>query len=134
MKDTKFYKYSEIRNDKTTITYGWVNADSISEDEDYILSYHSRSKFASEEEAKNSKEEGNNVATFSDYVKFFNAQTGVSPETFYNKWKDDEEGLKLFLKCSNKEHLFLLKLARLLLTGNKFVMYSRGYKLVKKSD
>lgn len=136
MEVDKYYKYSEERVDSSTVAFGWRIADSLPEQEDYILAYHSRSKFASEEETTDSRREGSSAATVSDYTTFFDKVSGVSPDSFYQRWEGKEEELKRywnsnFPEADEKQHLFMLKLARLIVTGKKFVMYSRGFKLVK---
>lgn len=133
----KCYKYAEKANSSAAkqIAFGWVSADSINDEEDYIASYHSRSKSATEEEAQRSIADGTVIATVSDYKLYFTKLTGQTPEVFYDKWSDDEDALKVFLESRDKSlsanYLFLLKLARLLATGKKFVMHSRGFKYVK---
>lgn len=139
MEIDKFYKYSEVKKDKATIMFGWADANSLP-DVDYIVSYHSRSKFASEEEALASRREGSSAATVADYRKFFEKLVGSTPEWFYDRWDGKEKDLALYWKSTfpkatdGKQHLFMLKLARLLVTGKKFVMYSRGFKMVKADE
>jgi hypothetical protein len=139
MEVSNYYKYGEEKIDGTTTAFGWVVADSLPEDEDYIVAYHSRSKFASDEEVQASKTEGTNGTTVSDYRKFFEALTGTSPAYFYEKWDTKEEDLNLYWRTNypeadDKQYMFMLKLARLIVTGKKFVMYSRGFKLVNADE
>lgn len=134
----KYYKYSEVPAEKNVVKFGWRPADILPEG-DYILAYHSRSKFATEEEINASRKEGTNAASVVDYLKFFESLTGSNPEAFHKKWDNKEEELEVswkgnYKQADPKQYMFLLRLARLLVTGKKFVMYSRGFKLVRNED
>ena len=139
MEINRVYKYGEVSSGKNVVQFGWQNAESLPENVDYVVAYHSRSKFASEEEAKASRQEGTNAATVTDYLKFFESLSGSDPVSFYDRWDGKEKELEGFWTSNHplsdeKQYLFMLKLARLLVTGKKFVMYSRGFKLVKADE
>ena len=132
------YKYHEERKDKANIEFGWRVSEVIDITKPIIISYYSRTKFASEDEIEASKSEGKNIALLSDYIKFFTALTGVTPKEFYNKWKNAGAGeLKRYWNgvspsSDDRQHLFVFKLSELILTEKKFVMYGRGYKMMNQ--
>lgn len=135
MEVDRIYKYAELPPEKGVVKFGWGATEEMPET-DYVLGYHSRSKFATEEEVSLSRKEGTNAASVADYTKFLQSLTGSTPEAFYEKWDGKEDELKAFWSAnfSNadpKQYLFVWKLSRLLVTGKKFVMYSRGFRLVK---
>lgn len=139
MEVDKYYKYYNREVKPNVVEFGWIQVENLPIYNDYIVSYHSRSKFASNEEIKKSKEEGTSIALVSDYKIYFEKITGSTTSEFYLKWKDKEEELKkhwdsLFLNADDKQHLFMLKLSRLIETGQKFIMYSRGFKLVSTNE
>ena len=138
MEIDNYYEYAEEKSDDNVIRFGWRSVDSIDLNSGYILGYHSRTRFSSNEEEVASKKEGTNAASLLDYIKFFNYISESSPEDFYSKWGSDEDGLKRFWSAKypasdEKQYLFELKLSRLLAYGNKFTMYSRGFKLISQN-
>jgi hypothetical protein len=152
MEAEHYYKYSQLKLQdgipqegeptKYRVVFGWT--ETVQEEIDFskplVYSYHSRSKFATDDEKVWSKSAGTNLSTLEDYRKFFNSLAGESPESFLNRWSLSEDELKAHWdnKYPNTEkkdqHIFMTKLARLIVEGKKFVMYSRGYKLIEPEE
>ncbi len=148
MEAEHYFKYSQVRTlvspasegapAEYNVSFGWAEAGpgDIDETEPLVYSYHSRSKFASEQDKAWSKSAGTSLASVEDYRKFFNSLAGESPERFLERWTLSEEELRAHWdsKYPNgvevDQHLFVLKMARMLVEGKKFVMYSRGYKVI----
>jgi hypothetical protein len=129
------YKYSEVRSDKKTVLFGWQVAEEIDTEQPLVISYYSRSKFATDEEVESAKKEKTNVASLEDYRKFFVALTSQEPEVFLARWnKKNLHEFYLHWKSNyphadEKQPLFIFKLANLICHKKKFVMYGRGFKV-----
>ena len=100
------------------------------------MSYGSKSKTINEDDAKWSKDAGINAASLSDYLRYFTALTGDSPDDFLAKWSDDLTKLEDLRKSSNPQYRdgegeFLISLANLLKDGGKFTQYGRIFKLIR---
>ena len=137
-KVNRLYKYIEREFDKRKTIFGWMPA---TEDEfdfsvDIVFSYHSNSKFATEDDKKISKIEGRGITTRKDYEMFFKSLTGDDPDTFITKWESSDEELAAHWKrlhqknMRDDQHIFVKNLAYLLRDGTRFIMYSRGYKII----
>ena len=131
------YAYKELK-DGESIEFGWEEASDL-DDDFYIVSYSSSSKKTSIKDKEWSKKEGKNIATVSDYNKFFLALTGYSPAEFIEEWgsaskkADLEEYWKgRSLKYRDKEGSFILNLANILIDPNSkgFSMYGRIFRKI----
>lgn len=147
MKADHYYKYSQLKlqdgePNSYKILFGWVEV--LKEDFDFskplVYSYHSRSKFSTEEDRAWSRSAGTNLSSLEDYRKFFESLAGETPELFLERWSFSEQELKAHWdsKYPNPEkkdqHIFMIKLARLIVEGKKFVMYSRGYRVINQEE
>lgn len=136
-KVNKFYKYSEEPSEDRVVFFGWEPCDEFVFDQPVVLSYHSQTKFSDKKQRKWSSTEGKNAVTVGDYIKYFKALTSDEPESFYSKWKNNDNELKahwetLYPEGTNAgQHLFIFKIAELLATGKKFIMFSRGFKIIE---
>ena len=130
------FAYHEERTSETEVSFGWIPMDKGRLETPFIMSYGSKSKSISEDDAKWSKDAGINAASLSDYLRYFTALTGDSPDDFLERWKEDKLGLEELRKSSNPNYRdgeggFLLSLATLLKDGEKFTQYGRIFKLIK---
>lgn len=132
-----YFKYAEKESQvSSVIHFGWQEAseEDVDFDEPMIYSYHSNSKFATDQERVWSKKAGDNLSSLSDYQKYFVSLTGDEPEDFLKKWGYSDEVLKAYWETKFPtelgQHKFVKKLAELLVGGKKFIMYSRGYILI----
>lgn len=131
------FAYHEEKVSDTEIAFGWVPLDTANLEMPFIVSYGSKSKSVSKDDAEWSKQAGVNAASLSDYLRYFNSLTGDSPEEFISKWGDDEDKLEEVRSSSNPQYregegAFLLSLASLLLGGSKFSKYGRIFKLINE--
>lgn len=135
-KPNKFYKYKEVTQPDGTIAFGWTE-DSKIEDEEYVISYPSRSKLVSEEDVEWSNLEGVSAAGLSDYSIYFIRITGKNSSDFFGEWNEKLDDLEESRKLSNRgyrdgEGLFLLNLSQLISGRTKmFSQFGRVYKRVK---
>lgn len=130
------FAYHEERTSETEVSFGWIPMDKGRLETPFVMSYGSKSKAVNEDDAKWSKDAGINAASLSDYLRYFTALTGDSPDEFLEKWKEDEPKLEALRKSSNPnyrdgEGAFLMSLAALLKDGGKFTQYGRIFKLIK---
>jgi hypothetical protein len=131
----KIYAYHEERQDKNTMSFGWVPSKALDLNNPVVVSSVSKSKKVSESDREWSEKEGNSVASLSDYKKYFEALTGESSDEFISKWGFKEDELEELRKRANKrykegEGSFLLSLARLISDDEKFSSFGRVYKVV----
>ena len=138
MKVDKFYLYKELPSKGGNIFFGWTTAESIEpfQEGDLIVSYASKSKKVSKEDVDWSKEEGSSASPLVDYEKYFFALTGLSPDSFLERWSSNPEALEESRKKNGSsyrdgEGVLLLNLAQLL-TGkkDKFSKFGRIYKRI----
>jgi hypothetical protein len=128
----KYYKYLEVDQGNGITAFGWTDADSIDKNQDYVLSYPSRSKKTSEEDLEWSSKEGCSATALVDYATYVERLTGESPQDFFDEWEE-----KIDLYDESKENWregsaeFILNLCRLIL-GEKasFTQFGRVYKRV----
>ena len=130
------FAYHEERTSDTEVSFGWIPMDKGRLETPFVMSYGSKAKSITEEDAKWSKNAGSNAASLSDYLRYFTALTGDSPSDFLDKWSDDSSGLEDLRKSSNPQYrdgegVFLISLANLLKDGGKFTQYGRIFKLIK---
>jgi len=129
------YRYAEVRDGINTV-FGWQHADDLDISKPIILSYYSRSKFATKEDRRIGREEGISAATKEDYEKFFIGLVGSTSGDFFRIWRgksldDIHAALSASMVSKNPNQTdFLFKLARLLVTGKKFNIFARGYRLI----
>lgn len=137
-KINKIYKYVQVQKEDT-IEYGWIETDKLDLNDSVVISYHSKTKRATPEQVEWSKKEKNSATSLLDYRKYFKAMTGQTPEVLLEKWGDSPKEFGLYWKdFSNNwkedQDLFVMKLAKLITDGEKFVMYGRGFKVVQIRD
>ena len=130
------FAYHEEKISDTETTFGWVPMDNKGLEMPFVVSYGSKAKTVSENDAKWSKEAGVNAASLSDYMRYFTSLTGDTPSDFLGKWKDDLEKLEDLRRSANPQYrdgegVFLVSLANLLLAGGKFSQYGRIFKLIR---
>jgi hypothetical protein len=130
------FAYHEERASDTEITFGWIPMDKASLEAPFVMSYGSKSKSVSEDDAEWSKDAGINAASLEDYLRYFVSLTGDSPSDFVEKWRDDSSSLEEMRKASNPQYRegegkFLISLANLLVGGGKFTQYGRIFKLIQ---
>lgn len=128
----KYYKYVEVDQGKGVTAFGWVNAESIDESIDYILSYSSRSKKVSDEDSAWSQREGCSATSLVDYSAYVERLTGQSPQDFYTEWQDKIDSFKISDKGWREGSAkFILNLCELILgKTNSFTQFGRIYKRV----
>lgn len=123
-KINKILSYLE-RKDGNKVYFGWKEVNNISLNTKLILS--------------KSKKENNtsiDVATLKDYVAYFKASTGDTPESFLEKWSKNKNDLKNLLKENKKEkylqseEIFWIKMAELLSEDKSFSKYGISYKII----
>ena len=130
------FAYHEERSSDTEVSFGWIPMDKGRLEVPFIMSYGSKAKTINEDDAKWSKDAGINAASLSDYLRYFTALTGDSPDEFLVKWSEDKPKLEALRESSNPNYRdgegdFLLSLASLLKDGGKFTQYGRIFKLIK---
>jgi len=130
------FAYHEERTSDTEVSFGWIPMDKRRLETPFVMSYGSKSKTINEDDAKWSKDAGINAASLSDYLRYFTALTGDSPDDFLAKWSDDLTKLEDLRKSSNPQYRdgegeFLISLANLLKDGGKFTQYGRIFKLIR---
>lgn len=130
------FAYHEERTSESEVSFGWIPMERSRLEIPFVMSYGSKSKAVSDNDAKWSKDAGINAASLSDYLRYFTALTGDSPDEFLTKWNEDVLKLEALRESSNPgyrdgEGSFLLSLANLLKDGGKFTQYGRIFKLVK---
>jgi hypothetical protein len=130
------FAYHEEKTSDTEVVFGWISMDVDNLKAPFVISYGSKSKFISEEDAEWSKQAGVNAASFDDYYRYFTSLTGDSPDDFLGKWSSDAEKLEDLRRQSSSKYrdgegAFLLSLAGLLKNGGKFTQYGRIFKLIK---
>lgn len=136
MGDTKFYSYKEIPQKDGKVVFGWTLSEELSLDQDLIVSYSSKSKKVSEEDAAWSRKEGMSASSVADYEKYLFALTGLSSEDFLEKWSDNLGSLEESRRGLNPnyregEGSLLLSVAALLNNEKeKFSKFGRIYKRV----
>ena len=131
----KIYAYHEEKQDKNTVSFGWVPSKSLDLNNSVVVSSVSKSKKTSDSDKEWSEKEGNSAASLSDYKRYFQSLTGESPDDFVSKWGLKEDELEELRKRANKryrekEGAFLLSLAKLLSEGEKFSSFGRVYKII----
>ena len=129
------FVYHEEKVSDTEIMFGWRTLPVEQLTTPCIVTYGSKAKSVSEEEMAWSKEAGVNAASLSDYMKYFKALTGDSPEDFLSKWQDSIEELESIRQSANPQYKegegsFLISLASLLTEGKRFTRYGRIFKLI----
>jgi hypothetical protein len=138
-KVNKFYSYVEekvaVTPTVSNIFYGWEQSDVIDTSQKLVLSTASKSKKVTDDEASWSKQEGISATSLADYRRYFVAATGESPENFLDKWKDSLDKLESLRESENPQYRsgegdFLIKLSRLIVSGDKFVKFGRIYKVI----
>jgi len=136
MSGTKFYSYKEIPQKDGKVIFGWIISENLSSDQDLIVSYSSKSKKVSEEDAAWSREEGVSASSVADYEKYLFALTGLSSEDFLEKWSENPGSLEENRRSLNPnyregEGSLLLGVAALLNNKKeKFSKFGRIYKRV----
>jgi hypothetical protein len=128
----KYYKYLEVDQGKGVTAFGWVNAESIDEGLDYVLSYSSKSKKVSEEDSVWSEKEGCSATNLVDYSTYVERLTGQSPQDFYAEWQDKIDSFEISDKGWREGSAeFILNLCELILgKKNSFTQFGRIYKRV----
>ncbi len=117
------YIYHEIPVNKTTVEFGWIEAEEIPMDEPLVMSKSS------------SNSEINNLVTLGDYVKFFNHLTSTNAEEFISRWAPSPRELEVHWKSNfpqgeADQHLFIMNLAYLIRDRKPFEMYDRTYEVI----
>ena len=131
------FAYHESKVSDSEIEFGWKELKPEEVELPIVVSYGSKSKSVSKEDAEWSKGAGVNAASYSDYVRYFTALTGDSPADFYDKWNDNLEDLEKIRASANPQYRdgegkFLVSLSNLLNNGVKFSQYGRLFKLIEK--
>lgn len=132
----RIYKYAEDPPKDGAIVFGWVESNELDLSGPVVISYHSKTTKATEEERARSKEEGVNATSLSDYRKYFKSLTGFKPEDFLLRWerasdKEYQSYWKGQFPDSDKDsHLFIKAIAKLIVEQKKFIMFGRGFKIV----
>jgi len=117
------YVYHEIPVNKTTIEFGWIEAEEIPMDGPLVVSKSSPNP------------EINNLATLDDYVKFFNHLASTNAEEFISRWAPSPRELEVHWKSNfpqgeDDQHLFIMNLAYLIRDRKPFEMYNRTYEVI----
>ncbi len=132
-KINNIYTYHQTALDGNRVEYGWKNASELNLDEPIVLTYQSKSKKISDEDLRWSESEGKNAANISCYLNYFFASTKMTPESFLEKWSGNEDELaklNTYDETRGDEGLFMIDLARLLISGGKMVRYGRIFKII----
>ena len=132
------FAYHEENASDTEVTFGWIPMDKNNLETPFVISYGSKSKSVSENDAKWSKEAGINAASLADYMRYFTSLTGDTPGDFLTKWSSEPSKLEEFRKAANPQYRdgegeFLISLANLLEEGGKFTQYGRIFKLIQSN-
>jgi hypothetical protein len=121
----KVYSYHQIQKDKKNIEFGWVESLSLNLSRPIVIS-------------RSTKEFGiDNVTELEDYNKFFLAISGQKPHDFIKSWNEKPEELKDYWEANFPysypyQHVFMLKLSKLISEGTAFEMYDRTYEILKE--
>jgi hypothetical protein len=123
-KINRIISYAE-QKEGNKIFFGWKEVKNISLNTKLVVS-------------KTKKETNTNidVATIKDYISYFRASTGETPESFLEKWSKDKTGLSQFLKENKQEkylpseEVFWIKMAELLSQDKSFSKYGISYKII----
>lgn len=117
---SKLYAYVEKPGDNRVIECGWVPADALPDKADLVISM---------------RDDENNAATLDDYRKYFGRLTFLTPNEFISKWENNKDALSLYWKsrfpnAKEGDHIFMLKVARLIRDRESFDMHGAVFEVV----
>ena len=140
---SNIYTYHEIIRSPTEKAFGWATSKDLDLSKPVVLSYPSTSKKFTEEDLKWSNEEGVSAVGIDDYRSYFMSLTGLSDIDFVDNWFDRREA---FIEHWNKRYPdgilyetgsltekdldYIYNLSKLLLNGERFIIYGRIFRLV----
>ncbi len=138
-KITRMYKYAQAPRSSKEIEFGWADSSELDLSQPIIITSASKSKELSPAEVAWSEREGGaNAASLDEYLKYFKALVGSSPEEFLTKWDSKEQE---FIQHWQQIHPnykiesadWIIGIAKLICKDQKFTQFGRIFKKINPS-
>lgn len=125
-----FYAMGELPAKDGVIEFGWLNADSISLDQDIVISHVLMN------EAGDIMPTGSSAVTLKDYRTYLNRLNSLTPDEFIQKWEyslDDLDSywVSRYPSAEPDQGQFVMNLSRLVRDGDSFEMYNVRFEVVR---